>query len=165
VQLPLPVYLMDVKQNILDAISPRKDIDGLSTLHQKEKLILPATPIAVLHMIDHYEYNVQGKTIAMLGNSNLIGKPLAFALEYKGAFVTVFTDESDQEEMKRFCREESDMIISATGQIHLVDKEFVRDDRSQVVIDIGRGYKDGKAAGDVQREEIEENVYGITPVP
>lgn len=113
-QLPLPDYLEDSRQALLDAIDPHKDIDALCSMHQQQKSLLPATPIAVLQMISHYEYDVQGKTVAMLGNSNLIGKPLAFALEYKGAIVHVFTIDSDQEEMRRFCREEADMIISAT---------------------------------------------------
>lgn len=164
-QLPLPDYLEDSRQILLDTIDPKKDIDALCTIHQQQKSLLPATPIAVLQMINHYEYDVQGKTIAMLGNSNLIGKPLAFALEYKGAIVHVFTIDSDQEEMKRFCREEADMIISATWHVHLVDESFVRDDKSQVVIDVGRGYKDGKAAGDVQWEKVEDKVAAITPVP
>lgn len=164
-QLPLPADLVHVQQRMLDAIDPKKDIDALWTLHQKHFGLLPATPIAVLQMIDFYEYDVQGKTIAMIWNSNLIGRPLAFALEYKWALVRVFTIESDQEEMKRFCREEADMIISATWHIHLVTEEFVRDDKSQVVIDVGRWYKDGKAVGDVDREKIEEKIAAITPVP
>lgn len=164
-QLPLPANLEDSKQTLLDAIHPKKDIDALCSIHQQEKYLLPATPMAVLQMINYYKYDLQGKTVAMLWNSNLIWKPLAFALEYKGAIVQVFTIESDQEEMKRFCREKADIIISATGHIHLVDESFVRDDKSQVVIDVGRGYKDGKAVGDVQRETLIDKVAAVTPVP
>ena len=57
----------------------------------------------------------------------------------------MFTIDSDQEAMKTYCREKADIIISATGHIHLVDELFVRNDQSQVLIDVGRGYKDGKA--------------------
>lgn len=67
--------------------------------------------------------------------------------------------------MKKFCRDEADLIISATGHIHLVDESFVRGDNSQVIIDVGRGYKDNKPVGDVQWENLEDKVAAITPVP
>lgn len=164
-QLPLPSHLQSHKQQFLDMVDWRKDVDALWAEFQETKKLLPATPLAVINIINHYEYDVQWKKIAMIGDSNLIGKPLAFALEYKWGFVTTFNIASDQEEMKRFCREEADMIISATGHIHLVDASFVRDDQSQVVIDVGRWYKDGKPAGDVNADAIAEKVFAYTPVP
>lgn len=164
-QLPLPDDLHDAKQRLLDAIDPTKDIDALSSWHQEKMMLLPATPCAVLHIINHYAYDVQWKEIAMIGNSNLIWRPLAFALEYKWALVRVFTIESDQEEMRQFCHDKADMIISATWSVHLVTKEFIRDDKSQCVIDVGRWYKDGKAVGDVIWQDIENDVAAITPVP
>lgn len=126
---------------------------------------LPAAPRAVLSITEYYGYDLIGKKVAMLGYSDLIGKPLAYALRARWALVEVFTIESNQDEMKSYCHDDADMIISATGHIHLVDDAFVRDDQSQVVIDVGRWYKDGKAAGDVDRESIQHKVAAITPVP
>lgn len=59
IQLPLPEYLVDAKQRLLDAVLPTKDIDALSSYHQKHMSVLPATPRAVLYMIDYYNYDVQ----------------------------------------------------------------------------------------------------------
>ena len=60
---------------------------------------------------------------------------------------------------------QSDYIISCTGKIHLIDASFLRDDRSQIVIDVGYGHKDGKPVGDVDIEAIKDKVAAYTPVP
>lgn len=170
VQLPLPDYLQEQQQKIINCISGFKDIDGLTTpmiefAEKHAELFTPATPRAVISIFDHYEYDLSWKKIAMLGYSNLIGRPLTAVMKQRWADVRVFTIESDQEEMKKFCHDEADIIVSATGHIHLVDESFVSADKSQVIIDVGRGYKDGKAVGDVQWELLQDNVAAITPVP
>lgn len=170
VQLPLPEYLKTAQKKIIDCISGYKDIDGLTShmiavAEKHAELFVPATPRAIISLFDYYQYELAGKKVAMLWYSDLIGRPLTAVMKQRWADVRVFTIESDQHEMKRYCREESDVIISATWQVHLVDDTFVRDDKSQVVVDVGRGYKDGKAAGDVQREILQEKVLAITPVP
>ena len=170
IQLPMPDHMQGDSQKIMNTIPWYKDVDGLTTFmkwvsESHPDLFVPATPRAVFSMIEYYQYDVKWKKIAMLGNSDLIGKPLTSLLRYHWADVKVFTIESDQQEMKRYCREESNMIISATWHIHLVNEEFVRDDKSQIVVDVGWGYQDGKAVGDVMWEEIENKVAAVTPVP
>ena len=84
-QLPLPAELKQYESEILSAISPLKDIDGLSGVAEglsQSGIIdfLPATPKAVLTLLNHYKLdNFKGKTIAILGQSNIVGKPLALA--------------------------------------------------------------------------------------
>ena len=84
-QLPLPPELKQYESEILSAISPLKDIDGLSGVAEglsQSGIIdfLPATPKAVLTLLNHYKLdNFKGKTIAILGQSNIVGKPLALA--------------------------------------------------------------------------------------
>ncbi len=170
VQLPLPIYLQKYESKIKNAIAWYKDFDGLSShmisiVPEHSDLFTPATPRAVVSIIDHYWYELAWKKIAMVWYSDLIGKPLSYVLKNKWADISIFTIESNQDEMKKFCRDEADMIISATWKIHLVDSTFIREDKSQVVIDVGRGYKDGKAVGDVDWQEIENNVSAVTPVP
>lgn len=169
-QLPLPASLQANAQGLLDSVVWSKDIDGLSTPLQTiaqtyPELFVPATPRAVMAMIDHYAYELPSKHVAMLGQSSLIGIPLTALLKTRGAQVQPFTVESDQTQMKTFCHDTADLIISATGQLGLVTPEFARPGGNQVVVDVGRGYKDGKPAGDVQRELIEPQVAAVSPVP
>lgn len=154
-QLPLPAALQASSQELLDSVVWSKDIDGLTTKLQSvaqsyPELFIPATPRAVMAMIDHYAYELPGKHVAMLGQSALIGIPLTALLKTRGAQVQPFTVESNQQEMKVYCHDTAEVIISATGQLELVTPEFVSAGKAQIVIDVGRGYKDGKPAGDVQ---------------
>jgi methylenetetrahydrofolate dehydrogenase (NADP+)/methenyltetrahydrofolate cyclohydrolase len=59
----------------------------------------------------------------------------------------------------------SDYIISCTGRIHLVDADFVRDDKTQILIDVGYGHIDGKPVGDVKTSEVAGKVAAYSPVP
>lgn len=59
----------------------------------------------------------------------------------------------------------SDYIISCTGKVHLIDESFVRDDQSQIVVDVGYGHLDGKPVGDVNVETIKDKVASYSPVP
>ena len=59
----------------------------------------------------------------------------------------------------------SDIIISCTGVVHLLDETFFRDDYTQVVIDVGRGFLDGKAVGDMTLDTIASKVLAYTPIP
>ena len=60
---------------------------------------------------------------------------------------------------------QSDYIISCTGKVHLVDEGFVRDDKSQIIVDVGYGHIDGKPVGDVNIDTIKDKVAAYTPVP
>ena len=60
---------------------------------------------------------------------------------------------------------QSDYIISCTGQIHLVNEHFVRDDQTQIIVDVGYGHLDGKPVGDVDISKIADKVASYTPVP
>ena len=82
----------------------------------------------------------------------------------RGATVMTFNSHSDREWMKQCCLQ-SDIIISCTGVVHLIDETFVRDDQSQVMIDVGRGKKDGKAVGDMTLDTIAPKVAAYTPIP
>jgi methylenetetrahydrofolate dehydrogenase (NADP+)/methenyltetrahydrofolate cyclohydrolase len=119
----------------------------------------------VMILLDEYGYgDIQGKKITILWQSNLIGKPLMLSLIRRGATVFSFNIYSDHECMRQSCLQ-SDIIISCTGAVHLVDASFVRDDQSQIVIDVGRWFKDNRPVGDVQLESITQRVEAYTPLP
>jgi len=79
---------------------------------------------------------------------------------------TVYTCNADTpiDEIKKIAKN-SEYIISCTGKIHLIDESFLRDDISQIILDVGYGHKDGKPVGDVDIEAIQNKVASYTPVP
>lgn len=129
IQLPLPPELHSHKNELLSAIIPHKDIDGLGgTMLGKSFFEMlsftPATPKAVMSLLDYYDLGeVRGKQVAVIGQSTIVGKPLALELLKRGAFVGTFDIRNTPEEIKAFCQT-SDYIFSGTGQIHLVNAEF-----------------------------------------
>ena len=170
VQLPLPQQFSSYKTEILSAITPTKDIDGLGgvvTWLSSIDLIdfTPATPRAVLMLLDHYQLgDMSGKMVSIIGQSNVVGKPLIFECIKRWATVASFNQDNSLEEIQSVCKQ-SDYIISCTGKVHLVNEQFVRDDQTQIIVDVGYGHIDGKPVGDVQIDAIAEKVAAYTPVP
>lgn len=170
VQLPLPENFKQYKTQILAAITPIKDIDGLGGVLPWLTSInlinfIPATPKAVLYLLDNYWLGeMRWKTVSIIGQSNIVGKPLILECINRWATVASFNHENSVEEIKKVTKD-SDYIISCTGQVHLVDETFVRGDKTQIVVDVGYGHIDGKPVGDVQIEKIKDKVWSYTPVP
>ena len=173
VQLPLPDHLRDHYAEIVSAVAVHKDLDGLNGLMFGKAAVgvnyfLPATPRAVIEILDYYWYGqLQGKTISIIGQSNLVGKPLAVALMNRGATVSSFNIDSNTTYVKERCAH-SDIIISATGHVHLIDEWFFDisvDLNKKVMIDVWRWSFEDKPAGDINRRYYEEKVQAITPVP
>ncbi len=171
IQLPLPSYLQDYQQSLCNAIAIGKDVDAMTSAMMGKiamgspDAIYPAAVWASIQLLDFYNLNaIRGKQISIIGQSNLVGKPFALYCINQWAQVHSFGVDGDPEVMKEVCRN-SDYIISATGVIELVTKEYVRNDKTQIIIDIGYGIKDGKAFGDVAFEQVQNLVHAITPVP
>lgn len=173
IQLPLPKELESKKKELLDLVHPAKDPDCLwtsllhqSTLHWWHIDIAPATPSAVMHLLNHYHFHhsINWFQIAILWESDLIWSPLSKILAHYGWYVHSFNEHSNQKRMREICQE-SDLIIATTWKLHLVDETFIRPDQSQVIIDVGRGMLNGKPAWDVNYENIFDKVSAITPVP
>lgn len=170
IQLPLPQQFESYKQQLLAAITPQKDLDGLAgvVLWLSEMWLIdfvPATPKAVLYLLEHYTLDdFTGKTVAILWQSNIVGKPLVLECIKRGATVYTCNENTPPEEIKTIARR-SDYIISSTWKVHLVDDAFVRDDKTQIIVDVGYGHIDGKPVGDVNIETIKDKVASYTPVP
>ena len=169
-QLPLPVDLKSAQFELFDRIPREKDIDGLGSHFIGKYItnqidILWATPQAVMTLLDEYGYgDLKGKKVSIVWQSNLIGKPLLLACIRRGATVYSFNSKSDRDDMRYSCLH-SDIIISCTGVVHLLDETFFRDDHTQVAIDVGRGFLDGKAVGDMTLDTIASKVLAYTPIP
>lgn len=169
-QLPLPTDLKSAQFELFDMIPREKDIDGLGShfigRYMTNQLdILWATPQAVMTLLDEYWYgDLKGKKVSIVWQSNLIGKPLLLACIRRGATVYSFNSKSDRDEMKYSCLH-SDVVISCTGVVYLIDETFFRNDQTQVAVDVGRWFLDGKAVGDITLDTIASKVAAYTPIP
>ncbi len=118
------------KDAIIEAIAPEKDVDGLGA----GSSFTPATARGILELLTFYRIPISGRKVAVLGRSKLVGAPTARLLEKKGALVTICHSKTpDTKEVTRG----SDIIIVAIGKPKFVTAEYVRDDRTQTLVDVG----------------------------
>ncbi len=163
VQLPLPEQIS--KEKIINAIDPKKDVDGFNPINVGNlasgyKSIVPCTPLGCLLLVKKVEKNLSGKHAVIIGRSNLNGKPMAQLLLKENCTVTVVHSKTNnlQEECLK-----ADILVAAVGVPNLVKKDWVKS--SAIVIDVGINKVGDKIVGDVKFEEIKDNIKAITPVP
>lgn len=164
VQLPLPRHI-DTKM-ILEAIDPSKDVDGFHPLNigklctQKESF-LPATPMGVMRLLKHYHIEIKGKDVAVIGASNIIGKPLSMLMLNAGASVSVchiLTKDIS------FYTQNADIVCVGVGKPDLIKASMLK--KGAVVVDIGINHlNDGRIVGDVDFNNAQKVAGFITPVP
>ncbi len=164
VQLPLPRHI-DSKM-ILEAIDPNKDVDGFHPLNigklctQKESF-LPATPMGVMRLLKHYHIEIKGKDVAIIGASNIIGKPLSMLMLNAGASVSVchiLTKDIS------FYTQNADIVCVGVGKPDLIKASMLK--KGAVVVDIGINHlNDGRIVGDVDFNNAQKVAGFITPVP
>ena len=164
VQLPLPAHLDEVK--IIDAIDPKKDVDGLTTVNQGKLFsgvndgIIPATPKGIMHILKKLFINLEGKTAVVIGRSKLVGKPIAQLLLAKNATVTMC--HSKTENLKDICLG-ADILVVAIGKAKFITADMIKPDA--IVIDVGINRNFGRIDGDVDFENAVSVAGYITPVP
>ncbi|WP_198513379.1 bifunctional methylenetetrahydrofolate dehydrogenase/methenyltetrahydrofolate cyclohydrolase FolD [Helicobacter pylori] len=164
VQLPLPRHI-DSKM-VLEAIDPSKDVDGFHPLNigklctQKESF-LPATPMGVMRLLKHYHIEIKGKDVAVIGASNIIGKPLSMLMLNAGASVSVchiLTKDIS------FYTQNADIVCVGVGKPDLIKASMLK--KGAVVVDIGINHlNDGRIVGDVDFTNVQKVAGFITPVP
>jgi len=174
VQLPLPKHI-DAGR-IIEAIDPRKDVDGFHPVNTGRMMLglpcfLPATPAGIVELIRRYDIPTRGKHCVVLGRSNIVGKPVAALMMRKSTpgNCTVTVCHSHSEGLAEICRT-ADILIAALGAPGFVKADMVKE--GAVVIDVGTtrlpssttrsGYK---LAGDVSFDEVAPRCSYITPVP
>lgn len=161
-QLPIPKKY-DVNK-ILNTISPTKDVDGLTdasmgALVNGKNAMIPCTPKGIMEIFDYYKINLVGKHVVVVGRSNLVGKPVAIECLKRDATVTIC--HSKTKNLSMFTKE-ADILIVATGNKYLIDKNMIKKDA--VIVDVGINRVDGKIYGDVNAD-VEEMCSAYTPVP
>src|SRR5665647_1661717 len=139
VQLPLPKHISEEK--VINTISPEKDVDGFHPVNVgKMVLALPtfisATPYGIILLLQHYKIETNGKQVAVIGRSNIVGTPISILLSRNAAYgnSTVTLCHSRTRNLKELCLQ-ADIIIAAIGKPGFVTAEMVKE--NAVVIDVG----------------------------
>jgi len=163
VQLPLPGHLDE--NRIVEAIDPRKDIDGIhpfnaGQLYLGRPTLVPGTPLGVMRMLDEYGIPLEGARAVVVGRSAIVGKPMAHLLLQRNATVTIC--HSRTQDLQRHTLD-ADVLVAAVGRTHIIGADMVK--AGAAVIDVGMNRGDGKKVyGDVDPGAAELAAY-LTPVP
>lgn len=164
VQLPLPRQIDTEK--VLEAISPRKDVDGfhpynVGRLVVGKPLFQPCTPYGVMVMLRETGVELAGKEVVVVGRSNIVGKPVAFMCLQQNATVTICHSRTRDLAAKVGA---ADVVIAAVGQPEMIKGDWIKE--GAVVIDVGvNRVGDKKLVGDVEFEAASKRASAITPVP
>lgn len=162
---PLPSQLDE--SIIVEAISPEKDVDAISSaslgrLFVNDKdAFAPCTAQAVIEILHYYNIDIDRKNAVVLGRSLVVGKPLSMLMLNENATVTIC--HSHTEALSDICKK-ADILVSAIGKALWIDERFVTE--NSIVIDVGINVdENGKLCGDVNFENINDKVDMLTPVP
>ena len=164
VQLPLPGHINPTA--IIEAIDPRKDVDGfhphnLGRLFTGNPYHMACTPKGILELMDRSSIAIEGKKAVIVGRSNIVGKPVALMLLNRHATITVCHTKTKQ--LSHVTRQ-AEILIAAAGRAEMIRADMVGD--GAVIIDVGiNRMDDGRLVGDVAFSEVLEKASFITPVP
>jgi methylenetetrahydrofolate dehydrogenase (NADP+)/methenyltetrahydrofolate cyclohydrolase len=174
VQLPIPKHIDE--QKVIEAIDPRKDVDGFHPVNVGRTVIglpafISATPAGIMELLKRYNIETAGKHCVVLGRSNIVGRPMSVLMSQKGkpGDATVTVCHSRTKNIEAICLQ-ADIIIAALGSPEFLTASMVKE--GAVVIDVGTTRvkseltKSGfKLTGDVKFEEVAPKCSYITPVP
>lgn len=164
VQMPLPEHLNS--RVIQNAISPLKDVDGLTDINMgmlvhKKNCLVPCTPLGVMELLKYYNIDVAGKNVAIVGRSDLVGRPMAEVMINSDATVTLCHSKTNN--LKDITKN-ADILVVAVGKAKLITSDMVKD--GVVVVDVGiNRLEDGSLCGDVDFDGVSSKCSYITPVP
>lgn len=164
VQLPLPDHIDEAK--VLEAISPKKDVDGfhpynVGRLATGNPLFQPCTPYGVMKMFERTGVDLKGKEVVVVGRSNIVGKPVALMCLAEHATVTICHSRTQDLPAKVAA---ADVVIAAVGVPEMVKGDWIKE--GAVVIDVGvNRVGEKKLVGDVEYAAAFERASAITPVP
>ncbi len=174
VQLPLPRHIDN--DIVIQAVSPLKDVDGFHPVNIGKMTMgldtfIPATPYGIITLLDRYNISTEGKSVLVLGRSNIVGTPMSILLSRnaKVGNATVTLAHSRTQNLDQLCSN-ADIIVAAIGRDRFVKEHMVK--RGAVIIDVGinsipdptkkRGYR---LVGDVDFDNVVDKCSFITPVP
>jgi methylenetetrahydrofolate dehydrogenase (NADP+)/methenyltetrahydrofolate cyclohydrolase len=163
-QLPLPKHINEDK--VIQAISPKKDVDGfhpqnVGALVIGQRGFVSCTPAGIIELLHRSNVEMDGKHCVVVGRSNIVGKPMSLLMLRENATVTVC--HSHTKDLKSICKQ-ADILIVAIGKPKFITSEYVKE--GAVVIDVGiHRNESNKLCGDVDFDDVCEHTSAITPVP
>ena len=171
VQMPLPKHINS--QNVINSINPAKDVDGfhpenVGWLSIGKPRFIPCTPKGIMRIFSHYNIDLTGKDIVVIGRSNIVGRPMSILVSSNNANGTCTVCHSRTKNINGYSRN-ADIIISAIGVPNFLTSEMIKED--SIIIDVGinridsdneKGYK---IVGDADYDSVFDKVSKITPVP
>lgn len=163
VQLPVPDHIDENK--IIQAISPKKDVDGfhpqnVGALVSGLTGFVSCTPAGVIQLLKRSGISIEGKHCVVIGRSNIVGKPMALLMLREHATVTIA--HSRTKDLREICKS-ADILIVAVGKPKMIDASYIKE--GAVVIDVGIHRNAGQLCGDVDFDSVFSHVSAITPVP
>jgi len=165
VQLPLPNHIDELE--IITALSPLKDVDGLTPynagmLQSGMALLKPCTPSGIMELLNYYNIEVAGMDAVVVNRSNLVGKPLSLLLLQKNATVTICHSKTRNLNEKLH---NADLVVTAVGnrQRFTLTSDMIKE--GAIVIDVGTARLNNKLVGDADFESVKQKASWVTPVP
>ena len=164
VQLPLPKHIDE--ERITERIDPLKDVDGfhpynIGRLVLKRPVLRPCTPYGCMTLIKDTGEDLVGKHAVVIGQSNIVGRPMALELLMERCTVTIC--HSKTRDLPGLVAQ-ADIVVAGIGKANFVQGDWIKP--GAIVIDVGINRNaDGKLCGDVDFAAAKERASWITPVP
>ena len=170
VQLPLPKHIDSEK--VLNAIIPTKDVDGFhpenaGLLSIGKPRFVPCTPKGIMFILKHFNIDLNGKHVVVIGRSNIVGRPISILASLKElGNATVTLCHSGTKDLKYFSKQ-ADVLVAALGLPEFVDSSYIKEGACLVDVGINRIEVDGKSkiVGDVNQDSVTGIASSLTPVP
>jgi len=170
VQLPLPKHIDSEK--VLNAIVPTKDVDGFhpenaGLLSIGKPRFIPCTPKGMMFILKHFNIDLNGKHVVVIGRSNIVGRPISILTSLKElGNATVTLCHSGTKDLK-YHSKQADVLIAALGSPEFVDASFIKDGVCILDVGINRIERNGKSkiVGDVNQKSVSGKASSLTPVP
>ena len=170
VQLPLPKHIDSEKD--LNAIIPTKDVDGFhpenaGLLSIGKPRFIPCTPKGIMFILKHFNIDLNGKHVVVIGRSNIVGRPISILASLKElGNATVTLCHSGTKDLKFFSKQ-ADILVAALGSPQFVDSSYIKEGACLVDVGINRIEVDGKSkiVGDVNQDSVTGIASSLTPVP
>ena len=170
VQLPLPKHIDSEK--VLNAIIPTKDVDGFhpenaGLLSIGKPRFIPCTPKGIMFILKHFNIDLNGKHVVVIGRSNIVGRPISILTSLKElGNATVTLCHSGTKDLKFFSKQ-ADILVAALGSPQFVDSSYIKEGACLVDVGINRIEVDGKSkiVGDVNQDSVTGVASSLTPVP
>ena len=173
VQMPLPSHIDS--QLIINSIDPTKDVDGfhpenVGWLSIGKPRFIPCTPKGIMKIFKHYNIELNGKDIVVIGRSNIVGRPMSILVSSNGEWSngTCTICHSRTKNLEQYTRN-ADVVISAIGKPNYLNADMIK--KGSIIIDVGinrveaKNDKGYEIIGDVDYKSVIDKVSFITPVP